>query len=114
MLPVLTWTEDRRRPQGDCREAVSLLYDGALRFVLEMRRTRTVYRLIVPKEGDLVDESPNSTMQEISMGPQLAKGPSRIYFVLSAALVRDAITPSNTDRQYEVLEKAQVVGELLD
>jgi hypothetical protein len=112
LLPVLSWTGNPRKPQQEYRAAISLLCDGALRFALEMRRTRTVYRFIVPKEGDLVDESPNSIMQEISMGPRLARGPSRIYFVLSEALVTDAITPSNADSQYEVLETAQVVGEL--
>ena len=91
LLPVLTWTGKRHKPQEECKHAISVLYESALQFALDMRRTRAVCRIIVPDElVDPVDESPNSIMQEISLGPRLSKGDTRIAFVLSGALVTKA------------------------
>jgi hypothetical protein len=81
---------------------MAVLCGSALQFALDMRRTRAVYRIIVPRRGGLVDESPDSIMQETDMALQLAKEPTRMTFTLCAALVRLA-TGSNTESKVEVL-----------
>jgi hypothetical protein len=111
LLPVLTWTDNRRKPQEECKHALSVLCESALQLALDMRRTRTGYGIIIPKEGGLVGASPNSIMQDMTKCPQLARRHTQIAFVLSGALVRKAILP-NPYSQYEVLEKAQVAGGL--
>jgi len=44
-----------------------VLRGSALQFALDMRRTRAVYRIIAPRRGGLVDESPDPIMQETGM-----------------------------------------------
>ena len=112
LLPILTWTEERRKPQEECKKAISVLCESALRLALDIRRTRAVYGIMIPKELGLVDKEHGSIVQGISLGPRLTKEPTRIVFVLSGALIRRSAIPHGPERDREVLEKAQVVGEL--
>jgi hypothetical protein len=91
-------------PAGIMKHTISILCQGALQFALDLRRTRALYRIIVTK-GELVGEWPKSIMQEISVGRQLAPEHSPIAFALSGQLVRDPITISHSESQFEVLGK---------
>ena len=103
LLPILTWTEDRRQPQKECKHAMAILCESAVRFRLDMRLTRAVDRIVIPEELDLVDETPGSMMKEISLASRLTKEATRIVFALSGALIKDPIVPAGPESDIEVL-----------
>ncbi len=109
LYPVFT---TRVELKSACHKDLATLCDRALQFALDLRRTTTEYRIVVPKPGEFVDCSPTSLMHEVSSRSDVARDQARITHTLFGALIRQRNMSSDSEVASDVLEKAQVVAEM--